>query len=356
MQYMEVIIMRIAIVGCGAMGTVLGAFLIKNGCPVYFIDSYEEHVKVLNEKGAHVIGKVDFTVPVRAYTPDKMEGIYDVVFLFTKQTANEVILPQLIPHLDENSVVCTLQNGVPEPLVAKYVGENRTVGGAVLWSATFSAPGVSELTQDVSSLDHFFDIGEIKGGVTDRIRKIAEILNHMGDTTVSNNLMASRWGKLVNNACVSGMSAACGCTFGEVMQNEKARACVSYLGREVKICCEAEGYELPPLVLGLSPDSLSLKDQEQFNENQKMFIYMYSFAPGAKASMLQDLEKGKVTEVQMINGYVSEVGRKHGIPTPFNDTVIKIVKKIENKELPLSMSNLEYFNDEWFTYDMYKAK
>jgi len=348
--------MRIAIVGCGAMGTVLGAFLTKNGCPVDFIDSYEEHVKALNEKGAHIIGKVDFTVPVKAYTPDEMEGIYDIMFLFTKQTANEVILPRLISHLNENSTVCTLQNGVPEPFVARHVGENRTVGGAVLWSATFSGPGVSELTQDVSSLDHFFDIGEINGKITDRIKKIAEILNHMGMTSVSTNLMASRWGKLVNNACVSGMSAACGCTFGEVMNNEKARACVSYLGREVKACCEAEGYKLPLLVLGLSPDSLSINNQEQFDENQKMFIYMYSFAPNAKASMLQDLEKGKITEVEMINGYVSEVGKKHGIPTPFNDTVIKIVKKIENKELPLSMSNLEYFNDDLFTYDMYKAK
>lgn len=348
--------MRIAILGCGAMGTVLGAFLTKNGCQVDFIDNYEEHVKVLNEKGAHIIGKVDFTVPVKAITPNQMEGIYDIVFLFTKQTANEVILPLLLPHLDENSTVCTLQNGVPEPFVAKYVGENRTVGGAVLWSATFSAPGVSELTQDVSNLDHFFDIGEINGEITDRIHKVAEILSLMGTASVSTNLMASRWGKLVNNACVSGMSAACGCTFGGVMQNEKARACVSYLGREVKVCCEAAGYELPPLVLGLSPDSLSLKDQEQFNENQKMFIYMYSFAPNAKASMLQDLEKGKVTEVQMINGYVSEIGKKYGIPTPFNDTVIEIVKRIENKELPLSMDNLKYFSDDWFTYDMYKAK
>lgn len=347
--------MRIAIVGCGAMGTVLGAFLGKNGCAVDFIDNYEEHVKALNEKGAHVIGTVDFKVPVKAYTPDEMEGIYDIVFLFTKQTANEVILPKLINHLDENSTVCTLQNGVPEPFVAKYVGENRTVGGAVLWSATFSAPGVSELTQDVTNLDHFFDIGEMNGEVTDRIKMVAEVLNLMGPTSISTNLIASRWGKLVNNACVSGMSAACGSTFGGIMENDKARACVSYLGHEVKICCEAEGYELPTLVLGLSPDSLALKDQEQFDENQKMFIYMYSFASGAKASMLQDLEKGRTTEVQMINGFVSETGKKHGIPTPFNDTVIEIIKKIENKELPLSMSNLEYFNDDWFRYDIYKA-
>jgi len=348
--------MRIAIVGCGAMGTVLGAYMTKNGCPVDLIDSYEEHVKVLNEKGARIIGKADFTVPVKAYTPDGMEGIYDLVFLFTKQTANDAILPQLLPYLNENSTVCTLQNGVPEPYVAEYVGESRTVGGAVLWSATFVGPGISELTQDVSFLDHFFDIGEINGEITDRIKKVAEVLNYMGTTVVSANLMASRWGKLVNNACVSGMSAACGCTFGQVMENEKSRACVSYIGHEVKICCEAEGYKLPTLVMGFSPDSLSIKDQEQFNENQKMFIEMYGPAWGSKASMLQDLEKGKSTEVSMINGYVSEVGKKHGIPTPFNDTVIEIVKRIENKELPLSFSNLDYFKDEWFIYDMYKSK
>ncbi len=348
--------MRIAIVGCGAMGTVLGAFLTKNGCSVELIDSYEEHVKALNEKGARVIGKADFTVPVKAYTPDKMEGIYDIVFLFTKQTANDTILPQLLPHLNENSTVCTLQNGVPEPFVARYVGENRTVGGAVLWSATFSGPGVSELTQDVTFLDHFFDIGEIDGRITERIKKVGEILDHMGKASLSTNLMASRWGKLVNNACLSGMSAACGCTFGQVLENEKARACVSYIGHEVKVCCEAEGYELPILVMGFSPDSLSIKNQEQYNENQQMFIEMYGPAWGSKASMLQDLEKGKKTEVEMINGYVSEVGIKHKIPTPFNDTIIKIVNKIENNELPLDFSNLDYFKDEWFIYDFYKAK
>jgi 2-dehydropantoate 2-reductase len=348
--------MRVAILGCGAMGTVMGAFMIKNGCKVDFIDNYEEHVNALNEKGAHIIGTVDFTVPVTAITPNQIEGIYDVVFLFTKQTANEVVLPHLLPHLDENSTVCTLQNGVPEPFVAEYVGEKRTVGGTVLWSATFSAPGVSELTQDVSNLDHFFEIGEIDGKITHRIQKIAEILNHMGTAFVSSNLMATRWAKLVNNACMSGMSAVCGCTFGEVLKNEKARACVSYLGHEVKVCCEASGYEMPTLAFRYSPDLLSIKDQEQFNESQQMFIDMYSVVLGGKASMLQDLEKGRISEVPMINGFVTETGKKYGIPTPYNDTVVKVIRKIENKELPLSMDNLKFFNDEWFKYKMYKEK
>ena len=346
--------MKIAILGSGAMGTVLGAFLVKNGCEVDFIDTYQAHVDALNQSGAHIIGTVDFTVPVRAITPEQMDGIYDVVFLFTKQTANPSVLPGLLTHLDENSTVCTLQNGVPEPYIAEYIGEHRTIGGAVLWGATFVGPGVSELTQNLDNLDHYFDIGEINGEITPRIMRVKEILDHMGPTQVSTNLMASRWGKLINNACMSGMSAACGCTFGEVLANPKARACLSYLGHEVKACCEAEGYEMPTLVFGYSPETLDLQDQAMYDANQQMFWDMYQVALPGKASMLQDLEKGRTTEVPMINGYVSEVGKKHGIPTPFNDTVVEIVRGIEKGQLTLSMDNLCRFDDAWFTFGAYQ--
>ena len=342
--------MKIAILGCGAMGTVLGAFLTKNGCPVELIDNYQAHVDALNENGAHITGTVDFTVPVRAINPEQMEGVYDVVFLFTKQTANAAVLPDLLPHLGEGSTVCTLQNGVPEPFVAEHVGEARTVGGAVLWGATFVGPGVSELTQNLDNLDHYFDIGEIDGRITSRLEAPGKILEHMGPTRLSSDLMASRWSKLINNACMSGMSAACGCTFGEVLADPKARACLSYLGHEVKACCEAEGYVMPPLVFGYSPETLDLKDQAMYEANQKMFWDMYQVALPGKASMLQDLERGRATEVPMINGYVSRVGAAHGIPTPFNDTVVSIVKQIEQKQLTLSMENLRFFEEAWFTF------
>lgn len=346
--------MRIAILGSGAMGTVLGAFLVKNGCPVELIDSYQAHVDALNEKGAHITGTVDFTVPVRALTPEQMEGIYDVVFLFTKQTANAEVLPKLLPHLGKEGTVCTLQNGVPEPYVAQYAGQERTVGGTVLWGATFVGPGVSELTQNLDNLDHYFDIGEIDGQITPRLEKVGEILDHMGTTRLSTDLMASRWSKLINNACMSGMSAACGCTFGEVLADQKARACLSYLGHEVKLCCEAEGYVMPPLVFGYSPETLDLRDQVMYEANQQMFWDMYQVALPGKASMLQDLEHGRATEVPMINGYVSQVGAKHGIPTPFNDTVVDIVRQIEQKRLTLSMDNLRFFKEEWFTFSDYQ--
>ncbi len=348
--------MRVAILGCGAMGTVLGAYMTKNGCDVELIDSYEAHVEALNTKGAHIVGTVDFTVPVKAITPAQMNGIYDVVFLFTKQTANDAVLPGLLPHLGENSTVCTLQNGVPEPYVAAHVGQSRTVGGTVLWGATFLSPGVSELTQDLSRNDHLFEIGEMDGSITPRIRTVASVLEYMGPTAVTDSLMASRWGKLINNACMSGMSAACGATFGEVLDNDRARACLSYLGNEVKRCCEACGYQLPELLHEQTPETFDLTDQAMFVANQQVFLDMYSDMRAAKASMLQDLEKGRITEVRMINGYVCQVGDQKGIDTPFNDKVVEIVSKIEQGQLPLDMSNVELFQDQMFPYPLYHVQ
>ncbi len=345
--------MKVAIMGCGAMGTVMGAYFSQNNCDVELVDNYEAHVKAMRQNGAHIIGAVDMTVPVRAITPGEMNGIYDLIFLFTKQTANPDVLPVLQRHLDESSTVCTLQNGVPEPDVADYVGENRTVGGTVLWGATFIAPGVSELTQDITNQDHLFEIGEMDGSIGPRIQKVAEVLGFMGKAHITQSLMASRWGKLVNNACMSGMSAVCGCTFGEVLDNPAARACLSYIGREVKRCCEAAGYKLPILLGEKSPRSLDLKDQAMFNENQVMFLEMYEPLRTAKASMLQDLEKGKATEVNMINGYVCRTGRKYGIPTPYNDSVVKFVSAAEWGEAPPSMANAEVMARQGMEFALY---
>jgi len=200
-EVVEILMKRIAILGCGAMGTILGAYLSKSGLMVDMIDFYKDHVDALNEKGAHVVGRVDFNARVKAMLPEEMEGIYDLVFLMTKQTANETVLPQLLPHLGPDSVVCTLQNGVPEPFVAKFVGEERTVGGTMIWSATFVEPGVSALTMDMQAKlergEDAFTVGEMNGEITERIEKIAEILRRMGGTvTVVDNLMDKRWQKL----------------------------------------------------------------------------------------------------------------------------------------------------------------
>lgn len=343
--------MKVAILGCGSLGTILGAYVSNHDYDVVLIDNYKEHVNALNEKGAHVIGAKDFVTPVHAITVDEMEGIYDVVFLLTKQTANSEVLPKLLPHLDDDSVVCALQNGIPEPFVSEYVKGNRVVGGAVIWSATFKEPGVSILTQDIDSTKHLFAIGEIDGTITDRIMQIKKILEIMGPVEVTDTLMGTRYGKLFLNAGSSGLSAALGCTFGGIFENKKGAAALSYIGNEVKKCCEAEGYVLPP-VHGYPVESFSLRTKEEYDESQRIIKDILHFAPGGKASMLQDLINGRKTEVKMIDGYISLVGRRHNIPTPFCDAIVDIVTKCENGELSPSMENDIYFKDEWFEFGL----
>ena len=117
--------MRPAVVGVGSLGTIIGALITKNGGQIDMIDSYKPTVDALREKGATVTGAMEFNGPVSALTPDEMEGVYDLFILTTKQTALHTVLPQLMPHMDENTLVLTLQNGIPEELVASYVGKER---------------------------------------------------------------------------------------------------------------------------------------------------------------------------------------------------------------------------------------
>ena len=275
----------------------------------------------------------------------RQEGVYDLVFLMVKQTNNEASLRALLPHLGENSTVCTLQNGVPELAVAEFVGRNRTVGGACRWGATFVEPGISELTNALSARTVLFEIGEIDGRITDRIRAVAKVLGHMdnGKVEITDNLMGARWLKLMLNCCMSGLSSALGCTFESVISSEKALACTSYLAAEVVHAARAAGFQLTD-TNGLNTAEIADFQTKEELERSKGYIYRnYYPLRTAKASMLQDLERGKKTEIQMINGYVGAMGRKYGVPTPFNDLVVKIITDIEEGRRRAEFGNLALF-------------
>lgn len=335
--------MNTAILGAGAMGTTLGAYLSANGADPLLIDANAEHVAMLNSRGARIVGCVDRLVPVRATTPDAVTGDFDLVFLFVKQTHSRRALAAFLPHFKRDGTVCTLQNGFPEPLVAEIAGAGRTVGGACLWGATFAGPGVSELTNSLDSRPFLFEIGELDGRVTPRIRSVAQVLERMGPVEITDNFVGARWLKLMLNSAMSGMSAALGCVFGDILENDKAWTVLSYIAAEVVRVCKASGARMTA-TNNLDADAIAnFATDAQLAVSKGYFLRNYDALRTAKASMLQDLEAGRPTEVDMINGYVCDTGRRFGVPTPFNDTVRAVVKKIERGELPLSFGNLDAF-------------
>ena len=143
---------KYAIYGAGSLGTVLGAYITKNGGEIELINRNRAHVEALTEKGAVINGTVEMTVPVKAITPDQMSGPYDVILLMTKQLYNKQVVTELKSYLSENGVIVTLQNGLPEPLIAEIVGSEHTMGCVVEWGAALTAPGVCTLTSEPDSL------------------------------------------------------------------------------------------------------------------------------------------------------------------------------------------------------------
>ena len=326
---------RIAIMGAGSIGTILGALLTRNGVEVDLIDNYAAHVQALNEKGATIVGGLEMTVPVKAYTPDQLTGQYDLVFLLCKQTGTAEALTQLAPHLHENSVVCTLQNGIPEPHVAEIIGRERTMGGIVLFGATWEAPGVSRATSTAVQMEGgtLFEVGEMDGSVTPRLKAVHAFLSNVCKCTLSSNLMGLRWKKVLINSTSSGMSAVLGCEFGTYLDREDAMLVLSCIGNEAAKVAHAEGVDLTEP--GATRDFNLCEFTEDRGPREMIPFYhpiWNNTARALKASMLQDLEKGKPCEIDFINGEVVKAGRKHGIPTPYNEALVALVKLAEARK------------------------
>lgn len=333
--------MRTAIYGAGSLGTILGAYINKAGVEIELINRNKAHVQALQEHGAQVTGTVNFTQKVTAYPPDQMSGKYDIIFLMTKQQHNGEVVTMLKDYLSEDGVLVTFQNGLPEMQIAGILGEEHVLGCTVAWGATMQTPGVCELTSEPDALS--FSLGSISSNRSKHFDKVKELLELMGTVDVEENFIGTRWSKLLINAAFSGMSAVLGCTFGEAAGPRNSRKIVQALIKECIDVCQVGGITIEP-VQGKDIVKL-LNYTNSFKKALSFMIIPIAIRKHAKlkASMLQDIEKGKLTEVDAINGAVSAYGKMVHCPTPMNDTVVEIIHNIEQGKLKPSFDNLKYF-------------
>ncbi len=334
---------RYAIYGAGSLGTVLGAYITKNGGQIDLINRNKAHVEALNTKGATIKGTVDMNVPVKALTPDEMEGQYDVILLMTKQLFNTEVVTKLKDHLTDKGVIVTLQNGLPEPGIAEIVGADRTMGCTVEWGAALGEPGVCTLTSEPDSLS--FHMGKMDGISDEQFRMVKDLLELMCPVHEEDNLIGARWSKLLINATFSGLGTVVGGVFGDVSENKDAAKVAVRCMKECIDVGHATGAEFAP-VQGKNITALF------YYKNAIKRAFATFLVPIAmkkhrdiEPSMLQDLKKGKPCEIDAINGVVCEWGRKTNTPTPINDRIVEIVKKCEKGELKPQASNIKLFDD-----------
>jgi 2-dehydropantoate 2-reductase len=336
---------HVCIVGAGAVGGYVGAHLTRAGVNTTLVDAWPEHVEAMRSQGLSVTGmkgagSVD--TPVRAlHVGDVASQLVrqppvDVALIAVKSYDTKWATQLILPYLSADGCVVSLQNGINEDAIASVVGWGRTLGCSVsALAAELVAPGRivrnSPLGDDKKA---GLRLGEIHGRSTRRAQMISELLA-TGDTCkVTPNLWGERWSKLTINAMRNGVCALTGLTGKQRDNNEVARQLTIQLGSSCIRVGHALGLALEP-VGGLDLDMLARADDDREALEaitRQIMEVANSRSDAQRPSMGQDINKGRRTETDDINGLVARRGVEVGIDVTCHQRVNDTIKRIERGE------------------------
>ncbi len=333
---------KILVVGGGAIGGITAALLSKQGLDVVVLDADKEHVKRMNN-GLEISGFRELTVPVKAMLPGdfvdkKNAGWADIVLLAVKGLHTENALKSVLPAISKTAPVVSLQNGINEETISKIVGIERTIACSITWGSTNKGPG-----QLMQTTDGGFIIGQWPTGKSKIVDDTAALLSKAFNTEVSDNIIGDRWTKLLITVSLTGVGTTAGLTYGGVIENETARkVALPVITETYDVGIEA-GVKFADL-MGVSPSVVLVRNKEDFEKASKLMEIGFANHKATKPSMWQDIEKGRKTEVDFVNGYVVRKGKEVGLKTPANEMVTRVVKEIEDGKRKPEPANLIEFD------------
>ncbi|TNF24877.1 MAG: 2-dehydropantoate 2-reductase [Deltaproteobacteria bacterium] len=329
---------RIAVIGAGAIGGVTAVFLAEAGHPVQIVTKHASVATLAREEGLRVRGvRGEHRAKLRAVaTVGELEGPLDIVLLATKSTEVLAVARECLPLLADDGVMLTMQNGITEHAVAEIVGAHRVAACVVVWGATMVEPGTLEMTSEGE-----FVLGVLEGD-RGRLAPIASLLSAVVPTRVADNLMGERYSKLIINACITTLGGVCGLLLGEMLARRPARELFIAVMREAMAVADAMGIHVEKGGGGkldfyrfVAGDGLLAR----FRRHAIIRLVGFKYRR-LKSSTLQSLERKKPTEIDFINGYIVATGEKHGVPTPVNAALVRMVKEIEAGTRPIAYENL----------------
>jgi 2-dehydropantoate 2-reductase len=330
---------RIAVIGAGAIGGTTAAFLAKAGWNVELVCKHQETVERAANAGLHVFGvRGDHVLKVKAVRDisDLSAGI-DTVLLATKATDCADAAGALLPLLKENTAVVSLQNGICEDAIAAVVGRDRVIGCVVGWGATMHGPGELEVTSEGE-----FVIGSLDGRPDNRLALLKQMLDDVVPTRVSSNIMGELYSKLIINSCINSLGVIAGLRLGELLAHGTVRRVFVQIMREAMAVAEAMKITVEPGGGGKLDYYRFLADRSFLGDLWRhLLIRIIGFKyRRIRSSSLQSLERGRVTEVDFLNGYICDRGKEYGVPTPVNDSVVAMIKQIEAGTRKIALENL----------------
>jgi 2-dehydropantoate 2-reductase len=321
--------MRIGIIGAGAIGCVVGGLLARAGEDVTLVDQWPEHVEAMRAHGLRLSGTCgDHLVRVRALHIHELQQVaepFDTVFIAVKSYDTEWATALGVTYLKPDGVVVDFQNGINDHRVAAVAGRERTLGCVILISAGMYEPGHALRTDAGKSA---FKIGEHDGTDTPRARRLAEMLSAVAPAQVTTNLWGERWSKLAVNCMVNPLSGLSGLGTAEVRLDPAARRLAVFLGAEVISVGRAAGHEVEPIWGIATQRFVDAAAGRGLAEVEQAVSADAASRKGGRPSMLQDVMRGRRTEVEHLNGYVSAEGRRLGVPAPLNAAVVDVFRAL----------------------------
>ena len=203
---------RLAIVGTGAIGSVIGGYLSRAGRDVTLIDTWAEHVDTMNADGLHVTAENgEFTTSVNAMHLGDVNTViepFDAIFLAVKSYDTVWATHFAMRYLKPTGIIISAQNGINDEVIASIVGYSREIACVITLGAGLYEPAKAIHTGDPLKLS--FTLGELNGLPTDRVQALAEVMNDIGQTKVSRNIWGERWAKLAVNSMANPIAASTG--------------------------------------------------------------------------------------------------------------------------------------------------
>ena len=317
----------VLVVGAGAIGGVIAAKMTGALPRVAVLDVDPVHVERMRDPGLRFedLGeKGQVRVDAHMDAAD-LHGRFDFALITVKAAHLEAALRPLVER-DVADAFVSLGNGLVQDRIAALVGADRLIVGTVEWGAATIAPG-----QVAKYMRAPFVLGEPDGPPLERTRRLARALGTVAEVRLVDDVRAHIWSKLLMNSVFSGLGAVSGLLYRDVVADPAGRRVAYGLWREGYDVGVAEGIR-PDRVLGVPAQDLVVRDDTDLARADEALAAFMRSGGDAKASMLEDLERGMPTEVDVINGGVVERGRRRGVPTPLNERVVELVHACERGE------------------------
>ena len=339
---------RLLFIGAGAIGSYLGGHLARAGHDVTLVDPWAEQVETIRRNGLSVSGPHDpFVVrpaAVHVHEAARLPGDFEFAVVAMKAYDTAWATQLALRHAAPAGAVVSAQNCWPDPIVAGVAGATRAVGlvmskiGVALWRPGHVERGVEKGT---GAGHDVFRVGEHDGRITPRILELAEMLSVIDGARATDNLWGERWAKLSQNAMSNPLQALSGLGSTEVASSEAGRTLMIRLAAESARVGLALGHRVLAFAGAPAERWADADRRETWDVLDRMLTPSAASARNWRASMAQDIAKGRTTEIREMNGHVVAQGGLTGVATPVSAAIVEAVREVEAGAREVSPRNLE---------------